>query len=783
MSTPALLNLEVDGKPVQVPHGSTVMDATNKLGVYVPHFCYHKKLSIAANCRMCLVQVEKAPKPLPACATPATEGMKVWTHSDLAVDAQKGVMEFLLINHPLDCPICDQGGECQLQDLAVGYGASQSRYTEPKRVVFEKQLGPLISAAEMTRCIHCTRCVRFGQEIAGVMELGLVGRGEHAEIVSFVGQTVDSELSGNMIDLCPVGALTSKPFRYTARTWELSRRKSVAPHDSLGSNVIVQVKGNQVMRVLPLENEAINECWLSDKDRFSYEALNCDERLTAPMVNDGGTWREVDWHTALQRVATGLKDIAARHGGDSIGALVSPHSTLEELALAARLVRGLGSDNVDHRLRQTDFRGRPTGARWLGFPVADLAAFDRVLVVGSFLRKDHPLLAQRLRLAAKKKTRVMKLHPVDDDWLMPVAHKAIVAPSLMPMMLADIVTAVAQGLGKAVPEGIAQGAGVEPMAIAHVIAAELLSGERKAILLGTLAEQHPEASQLHALAQALAELTGATLGFMREACNSVGAEIAQAWPIAGGLAAHAMLDQPRRAYLILHAEAEFDFANPVAARAALERADLVVAMSPFRHGNAYADVLLPIAPFTETSGTFVNCEGRAQSFRGVVQPRGETRPGWKVLRVLGSVLALPDFGFDTSEQVRDSVLPADDGAIAGLLDNRTDVVIAPPARVAAGLERVADVPLYFADPLVRRAASLQQTRDAKPPRARVHRSLLDQLGLAEGAQIKVRQGRGEAVVAAVVDPTVPAGVIRLPAAHASTCALDGLCGPVRVERA
>ena len=788
MSTPpsataSLLNLEVDGKPVQVPHGSTVMDATNKLGVYVPHFCYHKKLSIAANCRMCLVQVEKAPKPLPACATPATEGMKVWTHSDLAVDAQKGVMEFLLINHPLDCPICDQGGECQLQDLAVGYGASESRYDEPKRVVFQKNLGPLISAAEMTRCIHCTRCVRFGQEIAGIMELGMVGRGEHAEIVSFVGQTVDSELSGNMIDLCPVGALTSKPFRYSARTWELSRRKSVAPHDSLGSNVIVQVKGNQVMRVLPLENEAINECWLSDKDRFSYEALNSDERLTTPMVNDGGTWREVDWATALERVASGLKEIAARHGGESIGALLSPQATLEELALAARLVRGLGSDNVDYRLRQTDFRGGTSGARWLGFPVADIATFDRVLVVGSFLRNDHPLIAHRLRQAAKKKMRVMKVHAVDDDWLMPIAHKAIVAPSQLTRVLAELVLAAARGAGKPVPAGLADGEALEPAAGSQALAAELLSGERKAILLGNLAEQHPEASQLHALAQALAELTGAKLGFLREAANSVGAELAQARPIAGGLDARAMLEAPRRAYLVMHAEAEFDFANPVAARAALERAELVVAMSPFRHGSAYADVLLPISPFTETSGTFVNCEGRVQTFRGVVQPRGDTRPGWKVLRVLGSMLGLPDFGFDSSEQVRDSVLPKEEGAIARQLDNRTDVALAPPARNAAGLERVADVPIYFADPLVRRAWSLQQTRDAQPPRARVHRTLLDQLGLAEGAQLKVRQGRGESVVAAVVDPTVPPGVVRLAAAHASTCALEGLSGPVTVERA
>src|SRR5687768_1003596 len=776
------INLEIDGQAVTVENGATVMDAATKLGIFVPHFCYHKKLSIAANCRMCLVQVEKAPKPLPACATPATEGMKAFTHSAPAVNAQKGVMEFLLINHPLDCPICDQGGECQLQDLAVGYGASASRYQEEKRVVVNKNLGPLIST-DMTRCIHCTRCVRFGQEIAGVMELGMIGRGEHAEIITFVGKTVDSELSGNMIDLCPVGALTSKPFRYSARTWELARRKAIAPHDSLGSNVIVQVKGNQVMRVLPLENEAVNECWLSDKDRFSYEALNSPERLTAPMVNDGGAWREVDWPTALERVATGLKDIVARHGGQAIGALVSPHATLEEQALAARLMRGLGSDNVDYRLRRSDFRDRSTGARWLGFPVADIGTFDRVLVVGSFLRNDHPLLAQRLRQAAKKKTKMMKLHPVDDDWRMPVTHKAIAAPSLMPQMLADIVAAVAQRAGKPLPAGLDGGEAREPAAVAQLIAADLISGERTAILLGTLAEQHPEASQLHTLAQALAGLTGATLGFTREAANSVGAELAHARPLAGGFDARAMLDAPLRAYLVLHAEPEFDFASPVAARAALERADLVVAMSPFRQGTAYADVLLPISPFTETSGTFVSCEGRVQSFRGVVPPLGETRPGWKVLRVLGSMLELPGFAFDSSEQVRDSVLPADAGEIARRLDNRTDVAITSPARTAAAIERVADVPIYFADALVRRAESLQQTRDAKPPRARVHHGVLDQLGLAEGAQIKIRQGRGEAVVAAVIDPTVPAGVIRLAAGHASTCALDGLSGPVSVERA
>jgi len=773
--------IEIDGRSVEVPNGSTVMEAANKLGIYIPHFCYHKKLSIAANCRMCLVQVEKAPKPLPACATPVTDGMKAFTHSEQASKAQKSVMEFLLINHPLDCPICDQGGECQLQDLAVGYGGSASRYREPKRVVFHKSMGPLISAEEMTRCIHCTRCVRFGQEIAGVMELGMIGRGEHAEIVTFVGKTVDSELSGNSIDLCPVGALTSKPFRYAARTWELSRRKSVSPHDGLGSNLVVQVKDNRVMRVLPLENEAVNECWLSDKDRFSYEALNSAERLTSPMLKQGGEWKPVDWQTALEYVARGLSDVVEKHGAAALGTLVSPHATLEEQALAARLTRALGSDNVDFRLRQTDFSddAARAGIPWLGLPIADIGTLDRVLVVGSFLRKDHPLLAQRLRQAARKGAQVASLHAVDDDWLLPVALKAIVAPSQMPRALAEIVVAAAAQAGKPVPAVLAD---VVAGPAATAIAASLASGKKAAVWLGNLAQQHPAAAQLAALAQALCEITGATLGTLTEAANSVGGYVARALPQDGGMNAQAMLADPRKAYLMMHVEPEFDCANPVAARAALEKADLVVVMSPFRHGTAYADVLLPVAPFTETSGTFVNCEGRVQSFHGVVRPLGETRPLWKVLRVLGTMLGRPGFDADTSEDVRDVVL-ADAGDLAARLANGTRATLAPLAGGAAPVERVADVPIYFADAVVRRAESLQLTTDARAPKARVHRSMLDQLGIAEGAQVKVTQGRGAAVLAAVVDAGVPPGVVRIAAAHPSTCGLEGMSGPVQVERA
>ncbi|MGH8851938.1 MAG: NADH-quinone oxidoreductase subunit NuoG [Casimicrobiaceae bacterium] len=775
-----MLTLEVDGKPVQVPSGSTVMDAAHKLDIYVPHFCWHKKLTIAANCRMCLVQVEKAPKPLPACATPAAEGMKVWTHSESAVTAQKGVMEFLLINHPLDCPICDQGGECQLQDLAVGYGASNSRYDEPKRVVLNKNLGPLI-ATDMTRCIQCTRCVRFGQEIAGVMELGMANRSEFAEIMTFVGKTVDSELSGNMIDLCPVGALTSKPFRYTARTWELARRKSVSPHDALGSNLVVQVKNDRVMRVVPLENESINECWLSDKDRFSYEGLNSEDRLTRPLLRRDGRLVEADWQTALEYAAAALKRVRERHGVDVIGALVSPHATLEELHLAQKLVRGLGSDNVDFRLRQADFSADALpGARtvpWLGMTIADFAALDRVLVIGSFLRNDHPLLAHRLRQAAKKGAQLSLLHASDDELLIRTAHKAVVAPSAMPRLLAEIVVAAAAATGVTALSALA---GVEPSAAAQRIAASLASGERKAIFLGNFAQHHPRAAQLHALAQELARLTGATQGFLTEAANSLGGHIAAALPQRGGMNARAMLASPRSAYLLLHAEPDADFADPVAARAALEAAECVVAMSSFRSGAAdHAHVVLPVAPFSETAGTFVNCEGRAQAFNGVAPPLGEARPAWKVLRVLGSLLGLEGFAQDDIGAVR-AELPAA-AAISALLSNATGYAIEAPAVAEGGLERIADVPMYFADPLVRRAGALQKTRNALPPAVRANAATLGRLQLADGADARVRAGNGETVLQAAVDESVPDGCVRIAAAHPTTAALGALFGPISIE--
>jgi NADH-quinone oxidoreductase subunit G len=700
-----MVEIELDGKKVEVPPGSMVMHAAEKAGTYIPHFCYHKKLSIAANCRMCLVDVEKAPKPMPACATPVTQGMIVRTKSDKAIKAQQSVMEFLLINHPLDCPICDQGGECQLQDLAVGYGGSGSRYEEEKRVVFHKDVGPLISMQEMSRCIHCTRCVRFGQEVAGVMELGMIHRGEHAEITTVLGDTVDSELSGNMIDICPVGALTSKPFRYSARTWELSRRKSVSPHDSTGANLIVQVKNHKVMRVVPLENEAVNECWIADRDRFSYEAVNSEDRLTAPMLKQGGEWHTVDWQTALEYVANGLKQVKAEHGAGAIGLLASPHSTLEELALAGALVRGLGSQNIDSRLRHADFSNTaPAGsARWLGMPVASLSSLQRVLVVGSNLRKDHPLFAQRIRQAQRKGAQVNVLNAVAQDWAMPLKNVVLADSGVWVTALAGIAAAIAAETGASAPVNA-------DVSDAHrAVAKSLLGGEHKAILLGNAAAHHEKAASLLSLANWIAQQTGATVGYLSEAANTVGAQLVGAVPGQGGLNAGQMLGGAVKALLLLNTEPAHDSAS---GSEGLAKAGMVVTLSPFKANLDISDVLLPIAPFTETSGSFVNAEGRLQSFHAVVRPLGETRPAWKVIRVLGNLLGLAGFDADSSQAVLASALP---GVASGSVVDAARLNNASTAAVdtAPADAEPCVASIYQLDGLVRRAPALQMTADAR----------------------------------------------------------------------
>lgn len=775
-----MVELTVDGNKVEVPEGSMVMHAAQKVGLYVPHFCYHKKLSIAANCRMCLVEVEKAPKALPACATPVTNGMVVHTCSEKARAAQKSVMEFLLINHPLDCPICDQGGECQLQDLAVGYGGSSSRYQEEKRVVFHKDLGPLVSAEEMSRCIHCTRCVRFGQEIAGVMELGMLGRGEHSEITTFVGRSIESELSGNMIDICPVGALTSKPFRYSARTWELARRRSVSPHDSLGANLVVQVKGDRVMRVVPFEDEAVNECWISDRDRFSYEGLNSDDRLSAPMIKGtDGKWQEASWADALQAVAQGLSRVRDSFGAGQIGALASEYATTEEYALLGRLVRSLGSENIDFRLRQTDpaFDAALTGAPWLGMPIAELDNLDRVLVVGSFLRKDHPLMAQRLRQAAKRGTQILMVDSAADDPLMPVTARITVAPSELARALAEVAVALAQAKEQGVP---AEFASVTPGENAKLIAASLASGANTAVLMGNLAVASAQATTLAANGRAVADLSGGKFGFLTSGGNTVGGYLAGAIPGKGGKTAAAMLAEPLKAYIVLHAEPLLDADNGQQAIAALRGAQFAVALTPYRSAAAeWADVMLPVSPFTETSGTFVNAQGLAQSFKGTVTPFGQTRPGWKVLRVLGNVLHLAGFDDETSESVRDAVLAS---GIEGRLSNDVKAPLGL-GQALTGLERVADVPIYRTDAMVRRSEPLQAAPASKKPAAAMNGRTLTSLGLTAGVKVRVSAGQGAVELETVQDDAVADRAVRISAAFETTAALGGAFGQISVERA
>ncbi|KAF4529842.1 hypothetical protein B566_EDAN018337 [Ephemera danica] len=606
----------------------------------------------------------------------------------------------------------------------------------------------------------------------------MIHRGEHSEITTVTGGTINSELSGNMIDLCPVGALTSKPFRYQARTWELARRKSVSPHDSTGANLIVQTKGNKVLRVVPLENDAVNETWLADRDRFSYEALNSEQRLTTPMLKQGGQWQAVDWNTALNYVADGLKRVKAEFGTAGIGALGTAHSTLEELHLLQKLMRGFGSENVDHRLRHADFaHAAPAGqARWLGLPVAALSELESVLVVGSFLRKDHPLLAMRLRLAARKGGRVHRLHALADDWLMPMGASLTAAPSQWVGAMAEVAAAVAAAKGVNAP------APAQASAAAQAIAHSLLQGERKAVLLGNAAVQHPRAGELLALAQWLAQHTGASFGVIGEAANSVGAQWANMLPGAGGLNAGQMLHQPMKALLLLNVEPVLDAANGAAAQAALQGSGLVVALTAFKNAAVdNADVLLPIAPFTETAGTFVNAEGRVQSFAGVVPPLGQARPAWKVLRVLGNLLGLEGFEQESADEVRREVLGAAEAQASRLNNSSQAVLQATPA--SAGLERVADVPIYATDALVRRAPALQATHDGRAPVVGLPTALWQQLGLSAGARVRVVQGAASAVLPAQEDASLASTAVRVSAGHPLTMTLGAMFGTVGIEKA
>jgi NADH-quinone oxidoreductase subunit G len=709
------VNIEVDGVPMQARRGQMIIEITDAGNVYVPRFCYHPKLSIAANCRMCLVEVERAPKPMPACATPVMEGMKVYTRSPRAIAAQKATMEFLLINHPLDCPICDQGGECELQDLAMGYGSDVSRFTERKRIVKDKNLGPLVST-DMTRCIHCTRCVRFGQEIAGIQELGTIGRGERTEIGAYIAGTVDHELSGNIIDVCPVGALNNKPYRYRARAWEMVQHEIVSPHDCTGAQLYAHTLRGKVMRNVPRECEEINETWATDRDRYGCHGLYAADRLERPMMRDaGGEWREASWEDALARTAEALQ--AARP--QATGFLAAPGATLEEHYLFARLARGLGVASIDHRLRRADFSGQdedPTSPA-LGLPIAAINELSALLVVGSALRREAPILAHRVRAAARRGAQVGFINPAPFDWLFPVTAEILAPVAGQAEALAGVLAAACDGDFQDLPEALAaQLRGLEPTEAQRAMAASLGGAGQRAVWLGLLAQRHPGYGDLRALAEALCARTGATLGFLSEGANGAGACLAGVLPhrelggqsaAAPGLDAAQMLAGGVETLVLLGVEPEADSAAGPAALEKLRAMKFVACLTPYAtpEMKSYASVLLPVGTAYETSGTFVNCEGRRQVFPGAARPPGEARPAWKVLRVLGNQLGLEEFDYQSSEDVRADL----DARLARVTPEKPRPLAAAREFALRHEGEVVECGMYATDMLLRRSRPLQET--------------------------------------------------------------------------
>jgi len=799
---PDMVTITVDGVEMQAPRGSMLIEATDQAGLQVPRFCYHRKLTIAANCRMCLVDVEKAPKPLPACSTPVADGMQVHTQSLRALKAQKGVMEFLLINHPLDCPICDQGGECELQDVALGYGRGVSRFTERKRVVKDENLGPLI-ATEMTRCIHCTRCVRFLDEVAGTNEMGGMNRGEHTEISTFVGQGVHSEMSGNIIDLCPVGALTSKPYRFTARAWEMLSHPAVSPHDSIGSNLQLHHVHRKIKRVVPRDNEAINECWISDRDRFGYQGIYTEQRLAGPMVKRDGEWQDVTWEVALEEAASQLRGVVDSHGAGMLGALIAGNATLEEQYLAGRLMRGLGSNTIDARLRQADFSDQDAQPAfpWMGLELEEIGRLQAVLLVGSAPRQDQPILNHRLRKAAKSGGQVMYLNPMGQS-LNYEASQHVVAPDAMVAELAAVAQALLDQSGGQAPRGFDQLLGeVRPGAAHQAMADALGKSERSAVLLGNAASAHPRGAALRALAGLVAALSQAKVGSVPESANLAGAWLAGAVPhreaggkpVQGerGLDALQMLQQPRRGYLLVGVEPELDCWDSADAASALEQADSVVCLTSFDTEGLrrVATVMLPMATFAETSGTFVSAEGRWQSFPGVATPVGDARPAWKLLRVLGNLLAISGFDYTASDEVANEL-----GTLCASLKPQAFADWQPPAEGDAGshgggigLQRIGGVPMYASDPLVRRATALQNTAQAMDARVRVHPAQAAEMGLEDLDWVEIsqqgRQGGRTARLPLVLDERVPHGAAYVPAGIQETAGLGAMAGMVTLRRA
>ena len=789
-----MVSIEINGQQLQVPEGTMVIQAADDAGITIPRFCYHKKLSVAANCRMCLVEVEKAPKPLPACATPVSDGMRVFTRSPLALEAQKSVMEFLLINHPLDCPICDQGGECDLQDLAVGYGKDVSRFAEKKRVVADKNIGPLIST-EMTRCIHCTRCIRFGQEIAGIMELGATGRGENMRIGTYVEHAVNSEMSGNVIDLCPVGALTSKPYRYTGRPWENIVKQSIAPHDCIGSNIELDVRRNHVMRVVPRENEALNEMWLSDRDRFSYSGIYSEQRALRPQIKQGDEWKEVEWETALAYALEGLKTVRNQKGAEQLGALVSPSASLEEHYLLQKLMRGVGTNNIDHRLRQQDFSDQDIAPLYpaLGQGIADLEELDAALLIGSWIRKDQPIAAHRLRKAALRGASIMAVNALDYEFNFPLTESLVSAPAEMSTNLAAIIKALLSLSGKTAPGGLASLLENVTVQDAHrEVAQHLFNADKASILMGNQAMSQSEFATLRALANVIADLAGARLGYLSEGANTAGACLAGSLPHRGlagetvsnpGKHAYAMIDEGLGAYVLLGVEPEYDCANSGRALAAMNDADFVVCLTSFVSDTLrdYADVILPISVFAETAGTFVNAEGKWQSYQGAVQPLEDARPAWKVLRVLGNLFELEGFDYVSVDEVRSEI----ESATASLVVSTTSEWRCPTSLSTGsnGLMRVGHLPLYAVDSLVRRSEPLQATRDTIMAAAYINSKTASQQGLSANQEVRVVQAQYSNKLPVVIDEGVPDECVFIPAGVKDSQTLGDAYGSVELLQA
>jgi NADH-quinone oxidoreductase subunit G len=780
-----MVNIEVDGVAMEAPKNSMIIEATDRAGIDVPRFCYHRKLTIAANCRMCLVDVEKAPKPMPACATPVMEGMKIYTQSRRAVDAQHGVMEFLLINHPLDCPICDQGGECELQDLAMGYGRSVSRFAERKRVVKDKNAGPLIQT-DMTRCIHCTRCVRFLEEIAGTSEMGGSGRGDRLEIGTCIEKSIDSEVSGNIIDVCPVGALTNKPFRFSARAWELVAQPSTAMHDGLGSSLYYHNRRGEILRAVPAENEAVNETWLSDRDRYSHFGLNADDRVLEPMVKENGDWRTVSWEEAIGVAAEALRNVVESDGADQLGVLMSSSAMTEEYFLAQRLARSLGSNNIDHRLREVDFSddpSRPTTPVFAAGP-AEIEQSDVILLIGSNIRHEAPILGHRVRKAWGKGAVIAAINPLDYPFHFSLNHKTVVAPQHMVSELTALASAVAKLTDSQLPAGFEA---VDATEEQHNLARVLVDGERGVLLLGQLAMSHPQAASLRLLAEWLAATTGYQINLLPHGGNPVGAWRAGAIPhrAAGGTACEAglnareMLETPRKAYLLWGFEPDFDVSNPALAESVLAAAEKVIAVTSFATGHLadLADVILPLAPAAQAEGSMLRLDGEMSQIRPAGRPSGACKSGWKILRRLGDELGLD--GFD---QIDLSGLQAEMNEVCSGEAERADALAASGKTQADGLHRIGEVPMYGLDALCRRSEALQQTVHAQSGFVGLNPTDAGSLNLSDGDKASIDQG-GKAIELPVrVSTDVPEGAAWLRSSTCSSRELGDSFGPITVKQ-